>query len=210
MCKNFSISSKEFAANTKGAKVELNGIFKNPFVVCNMLNKAAKGDFEKVADVSGLSHENLAKVAKELKKAHGGRYAFDFDYLLSDSTLFRKDSKGRFCSVSVSKQVPEFQFDMLNITPATNKAAAKFIYLKPVTCSIISIFNAFAKVAKVEIKATEKATEKAEKAAKKAAKDSEKAFAAAKKGAIKDYNSGKLTEIELADKLAEIKAKFGK
>lgn len=207
---NFDISSKEFSSVTKNASKELKGIFSNPFVVCNLLNKAAKGDFEKVADVAGITHENLAKVAKELKKAHGGRYAFEFNYLLSNENLFRKDSYGRLCAVATCKSVPAYKFELIDIVPATNKTAAKFIYLKPVLCDRYSIFSAFAKVAKVDIKATEKATEKAEKAAKKAAKESEKAYKAAQKGIISDFNAGKITEVQLAEKLAEIKTTFGK
>lgn len=210
MVKNLSISSKSFNAAAKGAKVELNGTFKNPFVVCNLLEKAAKGDFSKVANVEGITRENLTKVAKVLKSLHGDRYAFSFDFLLSNVDLFRKDRNNVLCSVSISKSVPAYKFDLINITPATDKTAAKFVYLKPVNCSIIAIFNAFAKVAKVDIKTTEKATEKAEKEAEKAAKNAKKEFNAAKKGAINDYNAGKLTEMELAEKLAEIKAKFGK
>lgn len=207
---NFSISSKEFTSATKSAKNELKGIFSNPFVVCNLLNKAAKGDFEKVADVQGITHENLAKVAKALKCAHGGRYAFEFNYLLSNSDLFRKDSCGRLCAVATCKSVPAYKFELIDIIPATNKTAAKFIYLRPVVCDRYAIFSAFAKVAKVDIKTTEKATEKAAKAAKKAAKESEKAYKAAQKCAVSDFNAGKITEVQLAEKLAEIKVKFGK
>ena len=47
MKQNF-LSAKEFTNVVKGAKVEINGTFKNPFVVVNLLNKAAKGDFSKI------------------------------------------------------------------------------------------------------------------------------------------------------------------
>ncbi len=206
----FSISSKEFSSVTTSAKKELKGVFKNPFVVCNLLNKAAKGDFEKVAGVDGVTRDNLAKVAKVLKSAHGGRYAFEFNYLLSDSDLYRKDSKGRLCAVATCKSVPVYGYDLVNIIPATEKACAKFIYLRPISCSISAIFSAFAKVAKVEIKTTEKENEKAEKAAKKAEKENEKAYKIAQKGLISDFNAGKITEVQFAEKLTEIKAKFGK
>lgn len=203
MAKNV-ISAKDFGTCAKGAKVELNGIFKNPFIVCNLLEKAAKGDFEKVANVDGITRENIAIVAKTLKKLHGNRYAFSFDFLLSNSDLFRKDRNGVLCSVSTSKSVPAFKYDMLDIIAATDKTPARFVYLRPVVCSIIAIFNAFAKVAKVDIIQAEKAAKVAEKAA----KDSEKAYNIAKKGVIKDYNDGKITEVELATKLSALKEKY--
>lgn len=197
-------SAKEFTNAVNGAKVEVKGVFNNPFVVCNLLEKAAKGDFEKIADVSNISRENLAKVAKVLKGMHGQRYAFSFDFLLSNIELFRKDSKNVLCSVSMSRTLPLWKYDFLDIVPCTDKTPAKFIYLRPVKCSINAIFNAFAKVAKVDIKVSEKAAKDSEKAA----KDMEKAYNRAKKGVIKDYNDGKISEIELATKLGELKEKY--
>lgn len=204
--KNENLSAKEFAKVAKSAKVEMNGIFKNPFIVCNLLEKAAKGDFEKVANVDGITRENLIIVAKTIKKLHGNRYAFSFDFLLSNSDLFRKDRNGVLCSVSTSKSVPAFKYDMLDIIAATDKTPAKFVYLRPVMCSIIAIFNAFAKVAKVDIKDSEKAAKDSEKAA----KDKEKEYKRAKKGVISDYNAGRITEIDLAEKLSVLKEKYAK
>ena len=201
-----NFSAKEFNNIVKGAKVETKGIFSNPFVVCNLLEKAAKGDFEKVSNVSNISRENLTKVAKALKGMHGQRYAFSFDFLLSNSDLFRKDNNNILCSVATSKNLPSWSFQLLNIVPCTDKTPAKFIYLRPVTCSINAIFSAFAKVAKVDIIQTEKAAKVAEKAA----KDSQKAYNVAKKGIIKDYNDGKISEIDLATRLTELKEKFAK
>ena len=202
--KKQNLSAKEFTNVVKGAKVELKGVFNNPFVVCNLLEKAAKGDFEKIANVCNISRENLTKVAKELKGMHGQRYAFSFDFLLSNSELFRKDKKGLLCSVSSSKVLPLWKYELLEVIPYTDKKLAKFIYLRPVVCSVDAIFSAFAKVAKVDIKNTEKAAKDSEKAA----KDSEKAYNRAKKGVIKDYNDGKISEIELATKLGELKEKY--
>lgn len=204
------ISAKDFGTCANGAKVELNGIFKNPFIVCNLLEKAAKGDFSKVANVKGLTRENLAIVAKSLKSLHKERYAFSFDFLLSNSDLFRKDKNGVLCSVSTSKGVPAFKYDMLDIIVATDKTPAKFMYLRPVVCSITAIFNAFAKVAKVDLTSTEKAAKVAAKVAAKAAKDSAKEYEKAKKGVILDYNAGRITEMDLADKLSALKEKYAK
>ena len=204
--KKQAFSAKEFTNVVKGAKVEVKGVFNNPFVVCNLLEKASKGDFEKIANVSNISRENLAKVAKVLKGMHGQRYAFSFDFLLSNSGLFRKDSNNILCSVSTSKTLPLWQYDLIDVVPYTDKAPAKFIYLRPVVCSINAIFSAFAKVAKVDIKVSEKAAKDSEKAA----KDKEKEYNRAKKGVIKDYNDGKISEIDLATKLSELKEKYAK
>lgn len=202
--KKQNLSAKDFANVVKGAKVEVKGVFNNPFVVCNLLEKAAKGDFEKIANVSNISRENLAKVAKVLKGMHGQRYAFSFDFLLSNSDLFRKDNNNILCSVSTSKNLPSWSFQLLDIIPCTDKVPAKFVYLRPVVCSINAIFAAFAKVAKVDIKNSEKAAKDSEKAA----KDKEKEYNRAKKGVIKDYNDGKISEIDLATKLSELKEKY--
>lgn len=209
MAKNV-ISAKDFGTCAKGAKVELNGIFKNPFVVCNLLEKAAKGDFSKVANVEGITREKLAIVAKSLKSLHHNRYAFTFDFLLSNSDLFRKDKNNVLCSVLTSKSVPAHKYDLLDIIPANDKTAAKFMYLRPVVCSITAIFNAFAKVAKVDLTNTEKAAKVAAKVAAKAAKDSAKEYEKAKKGVISDYNAGRITEVDLADKLSALKEKYAK
>ena len=182
-------STKEFNEVVKGAKVELNGIFKSPFIVVNLLNKAAKGDFSKVEGCN-VSKENLSKVAKVLKGMHNDRYAFNLD-------LLEKDNKGRFCSVATSKNLPSWNYQLINIIP--NKG---YKYYKPLQCSINSIFNAFAKVAKVEIKDIENTQKAAEKAQKSAAK--------VRENRIKDLNNafakGILTEVEYNTKMQAIKA----
>lgn len=186
-------SAKEFTNVVKGAKVELNGIFKSPFIVVNLLNKAAKGDFSKV-EGANVSKENIAKVAKVLKSMHSERYAFNLD-------LLTKDNKGRFATVATSKVMPIWDYQLIDVLP--NKG---YKYYKPIQCTINSIFNAFAKVAKVDIIETEKAAKESEKAAKKAAKE----FENAKKCIIKDYNSGMFGESILAEKLANLRTKYGK
>lgn len=207
MAKN-NFSAKEFTNIVKGAKVEINGTFKNPFIVINLLNKAAKGDFSKVANVEGITRENLVKVANVLKGMHNNRYAFD-------TCLFEKDSFGRFCTMSNYKgekgELRADYYDVNNLSilvytdnkgreVVENEKGDMFICM-PVSLTINGMFNAFAKVAKVDIIQTEKAAKVAEKAA----KDSEKAYNIAKKGVIKDYNDGKITEVELATRLSELK-----
>lgn len=207
MAKN-NFSAKEFTNIVKGAKVEINGTFKNPFIVINLLNKAAKGDFSKVANVEDITRENLVKVANVLKGMHKNRYAFD-------TCLFEKDSFGRFCTMSNYKGTKGDLFadyyDINNLSVliytdnkgreiVENEKGDMFICM-PISLTLNGMFNAFAKVAKVDIIQTEKAAKVAEKAA----KDSEKAYNIAKKGVIKDYNDGKITEVELATRLSELK-----
>lgn len=184
--KNFS--AKEFNGIVKGAKVELNGIFKSPFVVVNLLNKAAKGDFSKI-EGANVSKENLAKVAKVLKGMHNERYAFNLD-------LLTKDNKGRFVTVTTSKNMPIWDYQLIDILP--NKG---YKYYKPIQCTINAIFNEFAKVAKVEIKEMEKAAKETEKAANDAKKRRE--------NMIKNLNNaflkGVLTEVEYNEKLKALK-----
>lgn len=185
--KNFG--TKEFNEVVKGAKVELNGIFKSPFVVVNLLNKASKGDFSKVEGCN-VSKENLSKVAKVLKSMHNERYAFNLD-------LLEKDDKGRFCSVATSKNLPSWDYQLIDIIP--NKG---YKYYKPLQCTINSIFNAFAKVAKVDVSEKEKAQKEFLKAAKKVEK--------VRENRIKDLNNafakGILTELEYNEKMKAVKA----
>lgn len=207
---NKNFSAKEFAKVAKGAKVEINGTFKNPFVIINLLNKAAKGDFSKVNNCD-INPENLKKVASVCKGMHTNRYAFDV-------CLFEKDSFGRFCTLSPFKGTKGDLFadyyDINNVSVliytdnkgreiVENEKGDLYMCI-PVLMTINGIFGAFAKVAKVDIIQAEKAAKVAEKAAKDSAKEYEKA----KKGVIKDYNDGKISEIDLATKLGELKEKY--
>lgn len=207
-----NFSAKEFTNVVKGAKVEINGTFKNPFVVVNLLNKAAKGDFSKVTNCD-ISPENLKKVAKVCKGMHANRYAFDV-------CLFEKDSFGRFCTLSPFKGTKGdlvcdyYDINNLSVLICTDNKGREvvenekgdLIVCMPISLTINGVFSAFTKVAKIDIIATEKA----EKATKKAAKDSAKEFEKAKKGVISDYNAGRITEIDLADKLSALKEKYAK
>lgn len=209
--KKENLSAKQFTSIVKGAKVEINGTFKNPFIVVNLLNKAAKGDFTKVANVECLSRENVAKVAKVCKGMHQNRYAFDV-------CLFEKDSFGRFCTLSPFKgkknDLATDYYDINNLSiliytdnkgrEIVENANGDLVTCVPVTLTINGIFNAFAKVAKVDVIAAEKAAKESEKAA----KDSVKEYEKAKKGVISDYNAGRITEIDLADKLTALKQKY--
>lgn len=207
---NENFSAKEFAKVAKSAKVEINGIFKSPFVVVNLLNKAAKGDFSKVANCEGLTRDNVAKVAKVVKSLHGGRYYFNL-------SVFDKDYLGRFCTRANYKgEISDLTADYMDINGVSALVytdskgreivadGEKYITLCPIPSTISGVFSAFAKVAKVELVNGEKA----EKSAKKAAAKSEREKKAAKKGVIADYNAGRISEFELAAKLAEITEKY--
>ena len=208
--KTKSFSAKEFNGIVKGAKVEIKGTFNNPFVVINLLNKAAKGDFSKINNCD-IKPENLKKVANVCKGIHANRYAFDV-------CLFEKDSFGRFCTLSPFKGVKSdlmcdyYDINNLSMLISTDKKGHEIVENEkgvlyicvPVTLTINGVFNAFAKVAKVDIIETEKAAKGAEKAA----KDSAKAYEKAKKGIISDYNNGMITEIDLADKLRALRENY--
>lgn len=199
------MKTKEFNALVKGANVELNGVFKSPFVICNLLNKAAKGDFAKVANCEGLTKDNLAKVAKVVKGMHANRYAFD--------TCILPKCNGKLGTFVI---VPEKQNEKASILCGEivifkgkeltiNEGGFVGIF-RPISLTVSGVFNAFAKVAKVQISEAEKAEKETEKAAKKAAKDYENT----KKCIIKDYNNGMFGENILAEKLANLRTKYGK
>lgn len=193
-----NFSSKEFTQIVKGATKEINGVFKSPFVVVNLLNKAAKGDFSKIEGCT-FTPENLAKVAKVCKSLHGGRYAFDL-------CLFEKDSRGRFCTLC--KLPKAFVYDTDGDAITYTYKGGEIVgtnYMKPIACTINGVFAAFAKVAKIDITETEKAEKAAQKAAEKAAKDAKKEYEKMKKGVIADYNKGMFGEAVLAEKLAQLK-----
>lgn len=205
MEKNFS--SKEFAKVVKSANQELKGTFKSPFVIVNLLNKAAKGDFAKVSGVEGITKENLSTVAKVVKNLHKGRYYFDM-------CLFEKDYKGRFCTLQPYKE-PVCMYDFLGgdiVTDAkgreirlTDEGAVLFVVV-PLT--VTGVFNAFAKVAKIDIKNAEKVAkdmEKAQRANEKAAKKAAKFAAQRAKELSLQYIKGQISELEFSEELAKIK-----
>ena len=217
MTKKNNISSKEFAAIAKNANKQIKDVTFSPFFICNTLNKVAKGDVSKIDGCSTINVEDVKKVAKVCKNLHGGRYAFDF-------ALFDKDSVGRFCT---RVQLPKvYTFDTVGDAVSYTFRGCDVnmethTYFKPVPCTFVGMFAAFAKVAKVEIRETEKkeAAEKreAEKIAKKEARAKEtaaqkKARAAKKERETKvkmlsiELLAGDITPEEFAEKVAAIKA----
>lgn len=197
---NFDYSVSEFNEVVTKSRNELKNAFKNPFVIINALNKAAKGDFSKLKNCEGLTFDNVKAVAKVVKTLHGNRYAFD-------TCLFPKDSKGRFCRVSKSKVMPKFGFDLVDVNEKG------FSYLKPIALNEIAFYNAFVAIAKAEISKAEKARKKAEKEAEKAAKATlSKAQRKAKSANEKAYKElcskfykGEICAEEFAEKAAKLR-----
>lgn len=135
--KKQNLSVKEFNVIVKNANVELNGIFKSPFVVINLLNKVANGTLSKIEGCE-ITPENIKKVAKELKQLHGKRYAFDINVL-------SRDFNGKICNEYASKKCPKFGIKLSNIDENG------YHYTKEIPCTITGIFNAFARIVKVDI-----------------------------------------------------------
>lgn len=200
MEKNFNYSVSEFNEIVTNSREELKDTLKSPFVILNNLNKAAKGDFSKIKNCEGLTHENVKEVAKVVKSLHGNRYAFD-------TCLLRKDSKGRFCRIAKSKNMPIFGFDLVDISEKG------FSYLKPIALNEIAFYNAFVAIAKAEISKAEKARKKAEKEAEKAAKATlskqQKKAKSANEKAYKElcakFYKGEICAEEFAQKAANLK-----
>ena len=164
------MKTKEFKAVAKAAKVEVKDTFSSPFVVINLLNKAAKGDMSKIANCQGLNRENIAKVAKAVKALHHERYAFDM-------CVLPKAANGR---LGVFTPIPSMQGEAASIM------CGESVYFKckelcindegvvgtfaatPLT--ITAIFNAFCKVVESNLSAEEKAAKAAKARAEKVAK----------------------------------------
>lgn len=210
MAQKIFTSVNEFNATSKDAKSEINGIFKSPFVVINLLNKAAKGDFSKVANCSTLKAENLKKVAKAVKGMHKYSTPFAFNFLL-DSGVCVKDFNGRLCYVCKWESQADFAAINNGEIVCNNKGMelvindGKVYVLRPVILSIIGVYNAFAKVVKNDVKETEKESKKAAKA-----RESKelKAAKARLNNAIRDYNGGIISEIEFCERAKAAKAEI--
>lgn len=201
MKQNVFSSVKCFNETNTMAKRELNGIFKNPFVVINLLNKAYKGDFEKINNCEGITRESIVLIGKTLKSLHKYSTPFAYDYLF-DAGVCAKDSKNRLCTIATSKVMPKWGVDLVSVDENGYK------YFKPVMCSVTSIYNVFAKAAKLAVKSDENELNSAKKAAKKANEKAIKEARAKYNGVIRDYNSGRISEFEFAAKIKEAKSEL--
>ena len=187
------LSVKDFANVCKESKKELNSIFKSPFVVINLLNKVASGTLSKIEGCE-ISPENIKLVAKELKKMHGLRYPFD-------ASILSKNANGKFCNNYVVKKCPKFG---INITDVDTNG---WHYQKEIVCTYTGIYNAFARLAKIENKEqnkTLKEQEKAEKANAKKREKIEKARKAIANAFGKDFINI-MTDAEILEKYKIIK-----
>ena len=168
--KTNKMTAKEFGTIAKSAKVQLKEMTFSPFYIINALNKIAKGDATRIDGCNTINVDDVKRVAKVCKTLHGGRYAFDF-------SLFDKDSAGRFCTrVQLPKvytldtigDAVSYTFRGCDVDMDTHT------YCKPVPCTFVGMFGAFAKVAKVELSESEKATRAEKKASEKARKEAQK------------------------------------
>lgn len=169
-------TSKEMSTLTKVAKSELTNVVRSPFQITNFLNRVARGDINKVTGLEGIDVTALQHVAKEVKKLHNNkRYYFDL-------CVFDRNSVGAYCEKVTAKghavrerltcdQRVSYVWTDENGHELTEDGRA----LRPIACTAVAFFAAFARAAKVAIQTTEKAEKAAEKAAKKAAKEAEKA-----------------------------------
>lgn len=168
------MKTKEFKAIAKGAKGEVKDTFSSPFVVINLLNKAAKGDMTKIANCQGLNRENIAKVAEAVKALHHERYAFDMCVLPKAANgrlgVFTPiaSMQGELACIMCGESV-YFQGKELCIN---DEGVVGTFVATPLT--ITAIFNAFCKVVENTLSAAEKAAKAAEKAAKVAKARAEK------------------------------------
>lgn len=206
------MKTKEFAQIVKGAKKEVNGMFKSPFIIVNLLNKAAKGDFNKIAGVDNeFVRDNIKRVAGEVRKLHDGRYPFDLSVLA-------KDYKGRFCSRRLSKNNAAVCADDVEIEGVTTRVyldnkgrevlteGEMYVTLLPLPLTISAFFGAFAAAAKCDIQKREKAEREAKKV-EKAAKKAEKKLESAKKAVFEVFGelANTFTSEEILDKYTRIK-----
>lgn len=150
MKKNVISTSREFAKVAKSAKVELKNTFSSVYVITNLLNKACKGEFNKLENVS-FSCDDLKRVAATLKNMHGKRYAFDIPALLQLGSGMFYYHNGVICQTAKSKKCPKYGYDLADVNTDF------WYYHKPIVLTIDAVFAAFCKVVRYELKATETA-----------------------------------------------------
>lgn len=216
-----NFSSAEFRTIAKNAGSELKTAFKSPFVIQNLLNKMAKGDFSKVAGAEGLTYSSVKLVADAVKRLHNGRYAFDV-------SIFPKNYRGEFCTATeYKKELSALCVDYVGedvtaqiltdgrgreVCQMCSDGTDKYFMLSPIALSLTAFLNAFARVAGVAIKAEEKAAAAAQKAADDAKSKAEKKRAReiekTQKGLISDFNAGRIDEITFFESMRNLKARY--
>jgi hypothetical protein len=132
-------NAKNVNNNVKSAKNELKNVLTSAFAGINFLNKVVSGKIGGGLLPSGMSVDNIKFVAAELKKIHGGRYAFTADVLT-------KDNKGRICTRERSRKMPVWDFQLVDIV------SGKYEYLRPCSAGITiqKLFAVFADIVKAD------------------------------------------------------------
>lgn len=132
-------NAKNVNNNVKSAKNELKNVLTSAFAGINYLNKVVSGKIGGGLLPAGMDVTSIKAVASELKKIHGGRYAFTADVLT-------KDAKGRICTRERSKKLPVWEYQLLNIVNG------KYVYLRPCSAGITiqKLFAVFADIVKAD------------------------------------------------------------
>lgn len=132
-------NAKNVNNNVKNAKGELRNVLTSAFAGINYLNKVVSGKIGGGLLPTGMDVTSIKAVASELKKIHGGRYAFTADVLT-------KDNKGRICTRERSKRMPVWEYQLLDIVNG------KYVYLRPCSAGIKieKLFATFADIVKAD------------------------------------------------------------
>jgi hypothetical protein len=132
-------NAKSVNDNVKNAKSELKNVLTSAFAGINYLNKVVSGKIGGGLLPAGMDVTCIKAVASELKKIHGGRYAFTADVLT-------KDNKGRICTIERSRIMPVWDYQLINIING------KYEYLRPCSAGITiqKLFAVFAGIVKAD------------------------------------------------------------
>lgn len=137
---NTAIENKKNVNNVvKNANIELKNVLTSVFVGINYLNKVVSGKVGGGLLPVGMDITSIKAVAVELKKIHGGRYAFTAD-------LLTKDNNGRICTRERSRRMPVWDYQLINIING------KYEYLRPCSAGITiqKLFAVFAGIVKAD------------------------------------------------------------
>lgn len=150
-------NAKNVNNNIKNAKNELKNVLSSAFAGINYLNKVVSGKIGGGLLPAGMDVTSIKAVASDLKKIHGGRYAFTADVLT-------KDNKGRICTRERSRIMPVWDYQLIDIING------KYEYLRPCSAGITiqKLFAVFAGIVKADA-AAKVAKAKADNAAAKVA-----------------------------------------
>jgi hypothetical protein len=132
-------NAKNVNNNVKCAKGELKNVLTSAFAGINYLNKVVSGKIGGGLLAEGMNVASIKAVASELKKIHGGRYAFTADVL-------KKDNKGRICTRERSRKMPVWDYQLIDIING------KYEYLRPCSAGITiqKLFAVFADIVKAD------------------------------------------------------------